>query len=91
MTNLAVANAKVVFHRHLEALQGCARAVLQDGATLSPWVEEERLERLGELWAMGFSFNLTERELVALIYRDLFSVKRGCECPNCREARETSS
>jgi len=54
-------------------------------------VEEERLERLGELWAMGFSFNLTERELVALIYRDLFSVKRGCECPNCREARETSS
>lgn len=90
MTNLALVNSKVVFHRHLETLRGYARDVLLNGAPLSPRVEEERLERLGEIWAMGFSFNLTEKELVALIYKDLFVVKRGCDCPSCREARETS-
>ncbi len=71
------------------------RAVLQDyawrsvirGEPLSAEEDEDRLTRLKEFMAIGASFKLTEAELVAQVYREIFRRKAQCDCHSCRAKR----
>ena len=69
---------------HLAALRSNVRKVFFQHETLSPEEELDRARRMEQFLAMGRSFNLEEREMIALMLREAFAVRRGCGCPGCR-------
>lgn len=80
-------NPRVLLAEHLSVLRDYARQALLYDRPLSSFVERDRIKRLREVWAMGKEFRLTESEIVGVLYKDLFVVKRGCTCPTCRQRR----
>ena len=84
MTTLTWPNPKLMMSQHLEVLQGYAnRAVLkQENLTLSE--TEDRVRRIRQLFGIGHSFGVTEKELVHLLFKNVFIARKGCECPVCR-------
>ena len=84
-------NPKEEMAKHLECLRGYAERVFVNGETLSPDEEEDRGFRMREFVTTGISFKCTERELVTLLYKGLFAVKRCCPGAGCFPARIRST
>ena len=82
---------KVLFQRHLETLRECAQTIFKHSKVLSPREDDDRAEKVREYWALGASFGLTEKEIVELVYKGLFIVEPGCDCPTCRERKGVSN
>jgi hypothetical protein len=67
----ALENPREVMRENLEFLKEYARRVLvEDDDTLTP-IEDFKDALMGEYLAVGQSFDLTERDLVVLIFRGL--------------------
>ena len=87
MCGLTSTHPREILFQHLDALRTYAtRAVLQGDALTVP-EEQDRAERMQEALAIGISFGLTEKEIATLLYRELFQVKRGCDCSVCKSRR----
>ena len=84
MTSLALTDTKGLMAQHVASVKEYARRVVLQGESLALYEEDDRAYRMQEFVAAGSSFRLTEKEMVLLIYRGLFEVKRGCDCPTCR-------
>lgn len=84
MTDLILADPKKTMAQHQAALRHYAKRIVLQGEILSPQEENEGMQRMREYLAMGHSFDLTPKELVAVLYRGFFTIKRGCGCPGCR-------
>ena len=67
----ALENPREVMKENLEFLREYARRVLvEDDDTLTP-IEDFKDALMSEYLAVGQSFNLTERDLIVLIFRGL--------------------
>ena len=85
MSTHLLSEPKVLMAQHLAVLRDYGQRVFSGGGMLAAEEEEDRLSRVAEFMAIGKSCRLTERELVALVYRGFFDRKLACECPTCRE------
>lgn len=61
-----------LFFQHLEALKRYARRVVAGGAVLTADEETDKARRLKEFMEIGGSLELTEKDMVHVIYRELF-------------------
>jgi hypothetical protein len=61
-----------LFFQHLEALKRYARRVVAGGGALTVDEEKDKARRLKEFIEIGSSFELTEKDMVNVIYRELF-------------------
>ena len=86
MTSLVIVDSRKLLARHQLALLEYARRVILHGDMLSHHEEIDKSYRMMEFMAIGNSFKLTAREMVYLIYRELFTAKRGCGCGSCTPA-----
>ena len=66
------------------ALKRYAARVMVDPECLSPDEVADREQRMGEFLAVGRSLQLTDKEMVDLIFGDLLRTKRECGCNSCR-------
>ena len=83
MTTLPVHTAKTLLAEDLSVLREYARSVLLRDLVLTPAEQSETELRLAELFAIGGSFRLTKREIVILLFEEVLSERRGCDCPSC--------
>ena len=86
MTTQTCIDPRIALAEHLETLRGYATRVVLHGETLTPGEEDDRARRMDEFLAIGEAFRLTEKEIVGLLYGQLFVPKRGCGCHSCRQA-----
>jgi len=84
MTSPALADPKEVMARQLSVLRGYASKAILHGNSLAPDEEAERSDHMRDFLATGQSFNLTQKEMVDLIYSGLFRNRRECGCHSCR-------
>ena len=62
------------FFHHLAILKEYAKRVIVSGNPLTPEEEQDRADRIQEFLHIGLPFDLTEKEMVTILYRELFSV-----------------
>ena len=62
------------FFHHLAILKEYAKRVIVSGNPLTPEEEQDRVDRIQEFLNIGLSFDLTEKEMVTILYRELFSI-----------------
>lgn len=93
MTAVDLKDPKEVVAAHVEALRDYAKRVIVLTGSLSVDEDADRSSRLQEFFAVGSSFDLTEREMVVQVYRGLLREPRrlGCDCPTCRHRVGTDS
>ena len=84
MLNPNLAGPKETVARHLTALREYVRRVIIRGESLAPQEEDDRVHRMQEYLAVSSSFNVTQKEMVALLYKGFFAGERGCGCHACR-------
>ena len=72
MTTLVVVDPKELMNQNLATLRGHARQALVQAQPLDATEEADRATRIEEFFALGSSFRLTEKEMVILLYKDLF-------------------
>ena len=63
---------RVIMSQHLVALRDYARRVVQDGEWLPLEEDVDREVRVREFLALGESFNVKQKDLVTLLYKDMF-------------------
>ncbi|MCI0440058.1 MAG: hypothetical protein L0177_13155 [Chloroflexi bacterium] len=61
------------FFNHLSTLKDYAQRVIADGDVLDEEEEQDRAERMRQFMEIGGSFDLNEKEMVSIIYRELFA------------------
>lgn len=84
MTNLALADPKLLLRQHGSAIKDYAERAVVCGEDLNTDEWEDLRGRMKEFLAMGNAFKLTEKELVCSLYKELFAPRRGCGCHGCR-------
>ena len=89
MTTETLRDARELVAEHAEVLRGYAQKVVSEGRSLSAEEESDREGRISEFLAMGSCLKLTGREMVALVYQDMFRPRRACGCPRCRSRAES--
>jgi len=87
LTNLPEDVRKVILKQHFAALKEYARRAVGHGQVLTAEEERDRKFRMSEFLILGRSLNLTEKQLVALLYKGLFDFNADCPCPACREEK----
>ena len=63
------------FFHHLAVLKEYAKRVIVGEDDLSSNEEEDRSGRIKQFLVIGLSFDLTEKEMVTILYRELFVTK----------------
>ncbi len=61
------------FFHHLAVLKEYAKRVIVGEDALNQNEEDDRSERIQHFLEIGFSFDLTEKEMVTILYRELFA------------------
>lgn len=89
MTTLVAVSPRELMREHLMVLREYARQVLGGGEVLGSRTEGDCRRRMAEFLAIGRSFHLTDKELVCLVYRGLFTAKSQCGCSSCRARAQT--
>ncbi len=64
------------FFHHLAILKDYARRVIGGGDMLSAIEEDDRKHRIRQFLDIGLSFDLTEKEMVTILYREVFTADR---------------
>ena len=75
MTSSVLANPKERMGNHLVVLRKYADRVLTKGDHLMPWEEADKASRMEDFFEIGASFKCTDKELVAVIIRDLMNAR----------------
>ncbi len=73
MTAAASTDATQLMAQHLSTLRTYATRVVLNGESLAAHEEEDRSSRMRESLGIAGSYRCTEREMVGLLYRGLFS------------------
>ena len=84
MDTLTSKDANELMYEHLDVLRKYAKRVFVEHDMLSPEEYDDKETRFREFAAIGGSFNLTEREMVRLLFKGLFPASPNCDCPTCR-------
>ena len=84
MTFTPTRDLKVTFTQYLESLRVYAKRVIFRGDALTDAEELDKKTRMDLLLAIGRSFKLTNKEMVALIFEGALREPRRCGCPTCR-------
>ena len=87
MVGVVATNPKELFAEHLRVLRGYASRVASQGDSLTGDEEQEVKERLREFFAVGGILGLADKEMVLLLYRGVWAVRRGCDCMTCTARR----
>lgn len=87
MTIAALAKPKDVVADHLSVLRSYARKMASEREPLSVREDADRAARVEEFMAIGLAYRCTPRELVSLLYADVFRTRRGCDCYSCKRRR----
>ena len=87
MTSLMATSPRELITLHREALVKYGTMALIKGEQLSALELEDHRKRMEEFLGLGSAFGLTEREMVAWMYRGVFAERKCCGCHSCR-ARE---
>ena len=61
------------FFNHLATLKEYAKRVVISDGDLSKAEEEDRLARIRKYIEIGDSFDLTQKEMVTILYREMFT------------------
>ena len=64
------------FFHHLAILKDYARRVISGGDMLNSLEEDDRKLRVKQFLDIGISFDLTEKEMVTILYRELFTANK---------------
>ncbi|MCL0099511.1 hypothetical protein M1O55_01415 [Dehalococcoidia bacterium] len=72
---------------HIPRLRFYAKKVVLGGEKLSSQEDADRLARLKEFVAIGLAYRCTYKDLVTLLYAEVFQTKRGCDCYSCKKRR----
>ena len=91
MTFTASRDLKVTFTEYLESLRAYAKRVILRGDRLTDTEELDKKTRMDLLLAIGRSFKLTNKEMVALMLEGSQEGQRRCGCPSCRARGESHS
>ncbi len=75
---------RVRLAQHLVVVRGYARRVILHGETLTPDEELDKARRIRECMELGSSFELSEKEVVSLLYKEVFGHVKKCNCPTCQ-------
>lgn len=78
---------KDIIAGHLSVLRCYAKKILLGGEKLSQQEDADRLARLQEFVAIGLAYKCTYKDLVTLLYVEVFQKKRGCDCYSCKRRR----
>jgi hypothetical protein len=84
MATLAPRNPEEMMAEDLSALRAYAERVVVRGDALSPHEEDDREIRFREFAEIGDSFQMTEREMVNMLFDGLFHKGPKCWCAECR-------
>lgn len=82
-------NVKAEIYNLAKILQHLAYKVVVKGEVLTPEENNQRVQALTGLWALGSSCSLTARDMVAIVYKWLPKVVEQaeqlgrCGCPSC--------
>ena len=87
MTSLSLKDPRKLVAEHLAALRKYAKRVLVQGQSLNAAEDADRENRMREYLAIGSSFNLRAREMVAHLYKGLLIESARCDCTTCRNRR----
>ncbi len=82
MTTLTIKPRELV-RSHTSVLKNYANRVLAREESLSADEYRDKDVRMGELFAICVSLELTEREIVALLLAGIVAPWSGCDCPAC--------
>ena len=80
---------RAIMSSHLAALRLYAKRVLLEEDFLSPDEEGDKELRFREFSAIGNSFEMTDKDVAALLYKGLFKSDEDCPCPKCRASKGT--
>lgn len=72
LTTLKEDVRRVIMSQHLVALRNYAQRVVQDGEWLPLEDDIDREVRVREFLALGESFNVKQKDMIALLYKDMF-------------------
>ena len=78
------ADLKDLMARNYETLAEYARRVILQGESLTQDEDEDRSVRMREFFGIGTSFECTKKDLVTLLFREVFEARLKCDCPTCR-------
>ena len=84
MTNLISKDPKEIVAEHIETLRAYAARVLTNGEQLTDEESADKAVRFRELQALCASFDVTEREMIALVLKQTMREPKRCGCPTCR-------
>lgn len=72
------------FAEYLESLCVYAKRVMLRGEALTDAEQLDKKARTDLLFAIGRAFQLTDKEIVALIFKGVLKGPKRCGCPTCR-------
>ena len=87
MSDTVLATPRELMTEHLSVIRQYAKRCLVGEVTLSAAEDEDRAARMREFFAIGETFRLTGREMVAQLLGDLAKPGRGCECAVCNSPK----
>lgn len=82
-----LAKPKDIIAGHLLTLRLYVKKVVLEGKELSFREDADRVARLKEFVSIGLACRCTYKDLVTLLYADVFQTKRGCDCYSCKRRR----
>lgn len=88
MTNLITQDPRETVAEHIETLRGYAARVLTNGGELTDEEMADKTVRFRELVALCDSFNVTKKEMVCLVLKQIMREPKRCGCPTCRARLE---
>lgn len=86
LTTLREDVKKTILSQHLTALRSYLRKAFVDRGDLTREENMDRQIRMREFLAIGKSFGLTDKQLVAHLFKGLFKNTQVCECAECATA-----
>lgn len=86
VANLGDDVKKTILSQHLKALRSYLRKAFVDRDDLTREENMDRQVRMREFLAIGMSYGLTDKQMVAHLFKGLFKNTQTCDCHECATA-----
>ena len=84
MPTIPPKNPEELLSEDLSALKSYAERIIVKGDALTDDEENDREFRFREFAEIGDSFNLSERDMVTMMFEGIFHKGPKCDCAECR-------
>ncbi len=84
MPTIPPKNPEELLSDDLSALKSYAERIIVKGDALTDDEENDREFRFREFAEIGDSFNLSERDMVTMMFEGIFHQGPKCDCAECR-------